>query len=230
VKLDVDEVLSPGWRDALEQAPPADRYQYLYVWSHDADGDPDVQFMADHTTTRHNWLWEHPVHEALRWCGDGVPRTATAAFTIDHWPDSRKSRSSYLPLLEKATQERPDDDRMAHYYARELYFRGDWVKSRAEFIRHLALPSSTWAAERAQSYRYLAKMDDYPERWLLKAVAEAPDRREAWVDLVDLALVTGDPVVAAGYARRALRITGTTLDYITEAHAWDDARLREIAG
>ena len=117
---------------------------------------------------------------------------------------------------------------MAHYYARELFFRGDWNTARAEFVRHLSLPSAVWPAERAQSYRYLAKMDDFPERWLLKAVAEAPDRREPWVDLVDMWMYRGDMVQAAGYASRALAIERRVGDYMSESHSWDDARLRTI--
>jgi hypothetical protein len=229
VKVDVDEVLLSGWRDVIESAPPADRYSYEYIWNHTPDGKPDVVFSADHTHTRFNWQWRHPVHEALHFTGKGDPLTVHLPFTIEHLADETKPRSQYLPLLEQATKEAPDDDRMAHYYARELFFRGDWTSARAEFMRHLSLPSAVWPAERAQSYRYLAKMDDYPERWLLKAVAEAPDRREPWVDLVDLWLGRNDPVQAAGYAARALAIRGRTGDYMSEAHAWDDFALRKTA-
>jgi glycosyltransferase involved in cell wall biosynthesis len=230
VKLDVDEVLMDGWRQALEDAGPADRYSYRYVWSQTENGGPDVEFAADHTISRHGWYWKHPVHEAL------TPSIRSAnpvtvhvpGMTIEHWADASKPRTQYLPLLELAVEEDPNDDRMAHYYARELFFRGDWVAARAEFVRHLSLPTATWAAERGQSYRYLAKMDDYPERWMLKAVGEAPDRREPWVDLVDLWMSRGDTVQAAGYASRALAISERAGDYMSEAHAWDDARLRTI--
>ena len=229
VKLDVDEVLQSGWRDALELAPDADRYSYEYVWSWTDAGAPDVVFAADHTHTRYGWQWEHPVHESLRWVGEGkAPVTLRAGFTIGHYADPTKSRSQYLSLLEQATRERPDDDRMAHYYARELFFVGRWVEARAEFVRHLSLPSSTWADERAQSYRYLAKMDDFPERWLLKAVAEAPGRREPWVDLADLYADSGLRQAAAGAAERALLITNRVGDYMSESHAWDEEHLLRL--
>lgn len=230
VKLDVDEVLVGGWRDALEDAPEADRYSYLYVWNWTPEGHPDVQFMADHTITRHNWRWEHPVHESLRWMGAGEPTVLPVPFIIEHHADNTKPRAQYLPLLAQATREAPQDDRMAHYYARELFFHGNWEQSRKEFVRHLSLPSATWPAERAQSYRYLAKMDDYPERWLLKAVAEDPNRREAWVDLADLYDRAGHGRVAAGYAARALQIAHREGDYMSESHAWDQAHLSRIAG
>lgn len=228
VKVDVDEVLVDGWRQVIDDAPPADRYSYNYVWNFTSDGRPDVQFRADHTISRFGWQWRHPVHEALYFTGSGDPRIVHLPFTIEHRADPTKPRSQYLTLLAQAVVEAPDDDRMAHYYARELYFRGDWVAARAEFMRHLSLPSATWAAERAQSYRYLAKMDDYPERWLLKAVAEDPSRREVWSDLAFFTFRAGHLKQAAGYADRAMSITERTGDYMTEASAWDGFALRNI--
>lgn len=224
LKLDVDEVLMPGWRDSLESAPAGQRYSYTYAWS------PDLTFRADHTHSRFGWQWRHPCHEHLVWQGPGPePDTVPTDMRIVHLPDPAKSRGQYLPLLARAVREDPADDRMAHYYARELYFQGDWTAARVEFTRHLSLPGATWAPERAQSYRYLAKMDDYPERWLLRAAGEDGSRREVWVDLAELWVERGEPGIAAGFARRALLITEMDLNYMTEAPAWDDERLRQIA-
>jgi glycosyltransferase involved in cell wall biosynthesis len=232
VKLDVDEVLVDGWRQALEDVGPAARYSYRYVWNFTEDGEPDVEFNADHTISRHGWFWKHPVHEALtpaiRSANPGIVHVP--GMTIEHRADASKPRSQYLPLLELAVEEAPDDDRMAHYYARELFFRGDWVSARREFMRHLSLPTATWPAERGQSYRYLAKMDDYPERWLLKAVGEDPSRREPWVDLTNHWFSHDQPELAAGFAARALMIRDRAGDYMSESTAWDDQRLRMIAG
>lgn len=222
ITLDMDEILIPGWRDALEAAGTADRYHYHYQWS------PDVEFRGERCVTRRSWRWKHPVHETLEWIGGRPIVAVNGNFAIAHLPDDTKPRSQYLPLLELAAQESPDDDRIAHYYARELFFRGDWARARQEFIRHLSLPSAQWADERAQSYRYLAKMDDFPERWLLKAVAEAPHRREPWVDLAELYASQGDPDLARQIVRRARRIAGKSLDYMTESAAWDEQRLAAI--
>ena len=227
IKMDLDEVLTEGWRDELEDAHAsagAQRYSCDFIWSWTADGQPDVRFDVDHIYSREGWMWRHPVHESLHWVGDGpAPHTRrVAGMGIEHHADNTKSRSQYLPLLARAAAESPDDDRMAHYYARELFFVGDWNASRREFLRHLSLPTATWAPERANSYRYIAKMDDHPERWLLKAVAEDPSRREPWVDLVDLMLTQDRPKMAAGYASRALTIRHRPGDYMTERHAWDD--------
>ena len=228
--IDVDEVLEPGWRDAVEDALPGLRFSYDYVWNHDEFGNPDMRFSADHCHSRYGWQWQHPVHEALYWVGGGPePETQHLPLTVTHRADPTKSRAQYLPLLLQAVAEDPSNDRMAHYCARELFFRGLWVQSREEFIRHLALPSSVWPAERAQSYRFLAKMDDYPERWLLRAAAEDSGRREVWVDLAEHWLSHGETVLAAAYARRALMILNRRADYLSEARAWDDDYLRSIA-
>ena len=229
VTLDVDEVLRPGWRAALEKAGPAAKYQYRYIWSHKMDGSPDVEFYGDRIVSRHGWMWRHPVHESLRWVGEGEPHTVLTDVVIEHLADNSKPRSQYLPLLRKAVEEAPNDDRMAHYYARELFFRGQWAEARKEFVRHLAMPEATWPPERAQSYRYLAKMDDRPERWLLHAASEDPNRREVWVDLMEFWL-DRDSVMAALYARRALRIRNRPGDYMTEAKAWNDEWLHTVMG
>lgn len=223
VTLDCDEVLATGWRDALENAGHAARYRYSYQWN------DDISFRADRTHSRAGWRWKHPVHEVLTWSGEGsVPPTVDTEMHIEHWADPDKPRSQYLPLLELAVHEDPADDRMAHYYARELYFQGHWVQARKEFMRHLSLPSSKWPAERAQSYRYLAKMDDHPERWLLKAVAEDPNRREPWMEL-GMLWRDIDPEVARGYYQRGLRIIERPGDYMTEAWAWDTSVIERTA-
>jgi hypothetical protein len=227
ITLDMDEVLAPGWREALEAAPPAERYTYLYTWSFHSDGSPDVQFVADRCHARKGWRWRMPVHEVLEPIGGGTVPTADGGFAIEHHPDPAKSRAQYLPLLALAVEEAPWDDRMAHYYGRELLFAGRWAEAREQLVRHLALPSAVWPDERAQSYRFIARIDDNPEPWLLRACAEAPWRREPWLDLAHHYNDHGMPLQASGAVARALTITDRRPTYITEAAAWDDEALRD---
>jgi tetratricopeptide (TPR) repeat protein len=186
-------------------------------------------FDGDRCHRRAGYRWIGPVHEVVTWCGDGPELWRPhAGFWIHHHPDDTKSRASYLPLLERAVREEPHNPRQQVYYARELFFVGQWVQARVEFTKFLAMPEAAWPAERAQAYRYLAKMDDYPERWLLKAIAEDPSRRDAMVDLVDLLVADERWDEAKGMAARALRITGRPSDYMTTAHAYDDAHLARV--
>lgn len=220
VVLDLDEILIPGWRQHLENiSPEATRAKYNYVWSHNADGTPAVQFRADRIHRRHGYRWKHPVHEIL------VPTENELIVDTDlhiiHLPDHNKPRSQYLPLLQLAAQETPDDDRIAHYLAREHMFYGNYAEAAQQFKRHLSLPSATWDAERCQSMRLLAACEPHmKEAWLLRAVAEAPHSREAWVDLAFWCYQTSDWFGCVSASRRALDITSPTGSYLNEPHAW----------
>jgi len=234
ITLDLDELLCEGWRAQLEEAyaadPSAGRWSYRYIWSWVLPGIPDVEFTADRCYSREGWRWHGAVHEVLAPAGrQGAPRPAgPAGFTIEHHPDAAKSRSSYLELLELAVAEEPANPRQRFYLAREWFFHGRWDLARLCFVAYLAMPEADWPAERAEAYRYLAKMDDYPERWLLRALAEAPERRDAAVDLVDLYESEQRRPEARGMAARALRIKERPGDYMTSAHVWDDERLWKV--
>lgn len=228
VTLDMDEVLCPPWRNELEAHPNATRYRYDYVWSFKDDGSPDVQFRADRIHKRRGYRWKHPVHEVLEQTSPFLEEVAETGLVIHHLADNSKPRTQYLPLLELAVAEAPDDDRQAHYYARELMFAGRWDEARVEFMRHLSMPSAVWADERAESYRFLAHMDYHPHRWLLKACSTAPWRRECWVDLARWYEKEGRMVEARGAAATALSITDRTGSYMEQADAWDDEQVSLI--
>lgn len=232
VKLDLDEVMAPGWREALEKAwatttKDVFRFTYQFVWSWLPDGSPDVQFNADSIVSRDGWRWRSPCHETLTTL-EPHEVNYVPGLAIHHHPDNEKPRSSYLDLLAAGVMEEPGDDRLAHYYARELFFRGDWNASRTEFMRHLDLPSATWTAERAASWRYIAKMDADPERWLYRALSEDRNRRETWVALAELYAENYQPELARAAAYRALSITDRPMDYIGDAHSWDDEAMKGL--
>jgi hypothetical protein len=238
VTLDVDEVLTPGWRELLEAAIAKDpwpkrwSYEYVWNWVPGQEGTvPDVMFRADRCHSREGWRWHGVVHEVLvpaESRGDLDAPAAWAGFRIEHYADADKSRSSYLELLRQAVREEPHNPRQRFYLGREYFFVGRWETARQTLVDFLAMPEATWTAERAEAYRYLAKMDDDPERWFLKALAEAPERRDAVVDLVDLYQKQGRWTEAAGMAARALAVRQRPGDYMSTARVWDDERLERI--
>ena len=127
VCTDLDEVFAPGWRQGVEQALAAGAQQlrYRYTWSFLEDGREGTVFYADKMHARQGFVWTRPVHEALAYTGEGRPRVVTAqGVQLNHYPDAAKSRAGYLPLLELAVREAPEDDRSAHYLGREYMFRG----------------------------------------------------------------------------------------------------------
>lgn len=219
IALDMDEVLQPGWRDELERiGAEVTRPRYKYTWSWKSPGVPDLQYGGDKIHSRHGYRWKHPVHEVL--VADGFSEVQDwVGLEIHHHPDSSKSRSQYLPLLELAVQEDPQDDRNSHYLAREYFFNGQADKAEAEFKRHLSLPTATWGAERAQSYRYLYKISNDPQR-LEAAIAQDPERREAYVDLAFHYYTVEDWRRCLDYAKQGLAIKEKPLAYLVESHAW----------
>ena len=229
VCTDLDEIFCPGWRAALEQAwcPGVGQARYPYIWSFRPDGSDGISFWADKIHARHGWRWVSPVHEVLR--SDQSVRTVFVPdMRLEHHPDPAKSRGQYLPLLELAVAEEPDNDRNMHYLGREYLFHGRWAEADATLRRHLQMPSARWPEERCTSMRYLARCarelgrESEEERWLLRACGEAPELREPWLDLAQFLFRREDWHGVIWAARRALRITKRTKSYLIEPEAWGE--------
>lgn len=220
IALDADEVLQPGWREALENLDPnVTRPRYKYVWSWNPDGSEGLVYAGDKIHARTGYRWKHPVHEVLTPVKEEVQ--GWCDLVIHHYPDSTKSRGQYFPLLELAAKESPNCDRTAHYLAREYFFNKQFDKAYQEFERHLSLPSAVWAPERARSMRYMAKCKpEMAEVWLLRATAEDPYRREPWVDIATYYYNSKRWAECFAAVERALGITKRSLDYLSEPEAW----------
>ena len=230
VCTDLDEMFRPGWRAALERAwrPGTEQLRYSYIWSFDEHGRPGTEFLQEKIHAPGVFRWVHPVHEVLERTDGAVswPVAEAPEIVLEHHPDHGKSRGGYLRLLELSVRERPNDDRNAHYLGREYMFHRRWDEAIAQLQRHLTLPTATWAAERSASMRfisrcYLAK-GDQPEamRWALRAVAEAPELRESWVQAEEAAYAGEDWPAAAFFGGKAVAVTKKSGCYINEERAW----------
>jgi glycosyltransferase involved in cell wall biosynthesis len=223
ISLDLDEVLEPGWREALEAAwqPGVTRLRYLYDWGQ------GVQFWCEKLHARHGYRWHHPCHEYPVPDARITEVYATSdAFRVTHLPDQTKPRSQYLGLLELSVREDPSCPRNAFYYARELAFHARWADAVQALHRYLDNPRADWINERCYAMRLLGQCHDelgQPEealRWYRRAVAEAPGTREPWVDLA-LACYRRS-LWAEGYsaAASALAITSRDLVYTCDPAVW----------
>lgn len=228
VCTDLDEFFLPGWREKVEEVweDGVDQVRYRYVWNFLPDGREGVVFWREKIHCRWGCRWVNPVHEILQFDREPPVIRDAAGVQLEHHADPAKSRGQYLPLLELAVKEEPDNDRNVHYLGREYYFYHRWEESIATLKQHLALPTATWADERCASMRLIAK--DYlalelageAERWLLRAAGEAPHLREPWLDLADLAYQREDWPGVLWATGRALAITRRPRTYISEAEAW----------
>ena len=230
VCIDLDEVLEVGWRKKLEKIWNIDinRLRYNYNWSLDDKNNPIVNFYIEKIHTRNNYKWTHPVHEVLKYTGDGTEKFITTDdITVNHYPDNNKSRSNYLPLLELSVKESPNNDRNMHYLGREYMYYGRWNECIDTLINHLNLPSATWKDERSASMRFIArsyinlKRYDEARMWLDKAIREAPYLRDPYVERALLEYQLSNYKEVEKYAKEALKIRKHEKTYINEPFSWN---------
>ena len=227
--LDLDEVIEEGFVEKINSLWKDDttRLRYNYNWSLDKDNKPLVNFYIEKIHSRKNYKWTHPVHEVLTYLGDKENFITTDLITVNHYPDNKKSRSSYLNLLELSVKEDPNDDRNMHYLGREYMYYGKWNECIDTLIKHLNLKTATWKDERCASMRFIARsyknLKRYEEAkmWLYKAIEEAPYLRDPYVELALLLFELEDYKNTVYYCNEALKIKKHPKTYINEPFSFD---------
>lgn len=223
ISLDLDEVLEPGWREEIERVWKSNttRLRYKYDWGN------GISFFYEKIHHRNGYHWHHPCHEYPR--ADARMQEVyahTDKLLVTHHPDMTKSRSSYLSLLELSVKEDPHCPRNAFYYARELTFNNQWIDAIVALQKYLENPKATWPNERCYAMRLLAKaystLGDTKtvKTWLEKASSEAPNTREPWVELADMAYSLSDWKLCLHAAEKALQITNKELVYTMDPVVW----------
>ena len=228
--LDLDEVISEGWRKALEENwdENTDRIFYNYNWLLDENNVPKVSFYIEKIHKRHGYKWTHPVHEILSLTENKEEnKKVVEQITVNHYPDNTKSRSSYLPLLEFSVKEDPDDDRNMHYLGREYMYYGKYQEAITTLKKHLNMEKAVWKDERCASMRFIARSYSYLENykeaiyWYEKAIIEAPYLRDPYVELALLYYELKDWEKVIFYSDKALEIKESAKSYINEQFSWD---------
>lgn len=228
VSTDIDEVLDEGWRKTLEEYWDKNTTQatFNYNWHYDKNGVPDVSFNIEKIHARKNFKWVHPVHEVLEYNGNSECKKLIPIL-LKHYPDTSKSRGSYLKLLEMSVVEDPLDDRNMHYLGREYMYYGEYNKAIDTLIKHLDLPRATWKDERCASMRFIGRCYKYLEqydnsiKWYKKAIEEAPYLRDSYVELGILYYENSQFNKAIYYLLEALSIKNKSNSYINEVFSWN---------
>lgn len=231
ISTDLDEVFSEGWREKLEKALSSspDKVSYRYTWSFNDDGTENTVFNIEKIHRRHGFIWTHPVHEVLTFKGKGAPKTVFCeGLRLFHYPDNKKSRGQYLPLLELSVKEAPEDDRNMHYLGREYMFYGRYTEAIDTLMKHLGLKTALWKDERSASMRYIARcykalnLPSEAENWLLRACSEAPHLREPLMDTAVFFYERKNWYGVLFFCLKALEITERTDTYITDSSVWGE--------
>jgi hypothetical protein len=223
--MDMDEFLTPGWRPKLEAAwTPQTTALYCRKAARASvdDQTPRSSFPVKNFHHRWGYRFRRAVHEELLFTGEKEVTGDCGDIVINHVQDhSKDTRKQYLPLMELTHKEDPQDSQICFWLARDYM----WANQQAEGIevmqRYLALPSSTWAEERAEAMRCLAKMQ--PDRrmfWLDRARMEAPHRRETWLDLAEEFHAQADWLNLFWACTNGIEKTHRTGSYLDDQHCW----------
>jgi len=222
VSLDLDEVMTPGWREKLEAAwvPGTTRLRYQYNWG------AGMTYYYDKIHARKGYRWRHACHECPTPDRITEVMAQTSEVLVAHYPDPHKSRGQYLDLLRICVEEDPFDNQHSFFYGRELSFYGRYDESIAECKRYLELPKATWINERCYACRVIA--DCYQKKgdwhsclcWLRRACSEAPYTREPWYDLALACYHTQRWEEALGAMMTCLKIERSEAVYTSNPAVW----------
>lgn len=228
VCTDLDEVFNRGWRECLERVwhKGVKQGSYQYYWSLDDNGNPLVQFNYFKIHSRYGFEWKNPVHEYLK-CNTENKIIFIEGIILSHYPDSSKSRNSYLPLLELSVLENPQDDRSHYYLGREYNYRMEWDKCIKILKHYLTLHSAVWDDERSAAMRLIAEsyanLGDYTDAYsyYLRAIAQKPAMRDNYAEFAFAAYKNQDYATVFFMAEEAIKITQKSMTYINKSSAWD---------
>lgn len=182
VRLDLDERLQPGWREAIERAwrDGVNNLRYRYVWSWASPGVPGLTFFADRVHARRGFRWASATHEGLVcWSGEKVQAVADG-LEIHHHRTPGKRHATDLELLRVAVREQPQDARAWWYLAREMEWAED-PQAAATFAHYVSMAGGV-TTERSYAYRALFRLTG-DERHLHRAAYEAKGEPDGWQQL-----------------------------------------------
>ena len=115
-----------------------------------------------------------------------------------------------------------------HYLGREYMYYGMYDKCIDTLKKHLNLKSATWKDERCASMRFIARCYDNlgnfeeSQKWLLKAIDEAPHLRDPLVEMAILYYKKNDWDNVIKYGLKALEIPINYKTYINEVFSFDE--------
>jgi glycosyltransferase involved in cell wall biosynthesis/GT2 family glycosyltransferase len=222
IKLDLDEIMDPGWREVLEDRwnPDITRFHYRFHYT------PEWWYWANWIHAREGYYWRHAAHEILYSSREERSLTIEEGVSTCHLPDPNKPRSQYLPLLELDANESPCS-RAFFYLGREYYYSRRFEEALDTLQKHLGY-ASVWNAERmasrlmrAECLRELDKPDDF-EQEALRAHLESPYDREPLYELALWLYHRGDHISGLGYAAKALKIENNPGHVHTRPSAWNE--------
>jgi glycosyltransferase involved in cell wall biosynthesis len=213
VSLDMDEVISEGWRESLEQTTGN---QITYVFYNDEN------FVNNRIHARHGFMWKFLMHEGVVPDRTEMIDEFCPGIEVTHVPDREKPRTQYLQLLKDALAENPNVGRYYRYLTKALQAEGKFEEAEKYYLQVLNIPNFP-NEDAAHVYKTLSEI--IPEKtgeYLLLCLQIAPHRREPYYYI---AKWYGDHErweECLGWCNQALKIDKITVDVFKDNDAWGE--------
>ncbi|MHB1313876.1 MAG: glycosyltransferase [Christensenellales bacterium] len=223
ISLDMDEYLMENWRDILDTRWDIKFTRYYHkfktLWS-------PSSFSAhwhDRIHARKGYIWRLPVHEILEY-----KENETIGWIDNLWvyhePDLKKSRASYLPMLEQSAKERPDVWKTWSFLASEYIGAGRYQDANDAIDKAFALSNSD------KGYLYKMKYHLYKQQGkhdmalcnLNNCILSMPERREPYFEKAWYLHQLGKNAEAYFTLKDAQKRTGEITDYHHNANSWGE--------
>lgn len=223
--MDMDRFLKPGWRRELEAAWTPETTALFCTTAYRENIDDDTvtkSWMTKNFHSRDGYRFRRPVHEELAYfAGTEVSRSCDQLVMYEIRDLTKTTRQQYLPLMELAHREDPDDGQICFWLAREYMWNNRHDEGGQLLEHYLRLPTATWLEERSEAMIYLARMQPLRSMyWLDEARKEAPHRREVWLEIAERLHAQEDWLNLFWACANGIERTRRTGSYLDDPNAW----------
>lgn len=208
---DCDEQYTRLDIDAINRliADGYEQLEYNFVYAHDEHGGELVKFLHSKFYDRRKLKWVGIIHEVLQGEAKRI-QLGEETIKLEHWQNPETDRRGYLNGLALAVVHEPFNDRNAHYFGRELLYRGRPKSAIKQLEAHIKI--SGWPEERSQSqvhigeaYMGLGDAQKAIHSWI-DAFDTCPRRREGLMKIAEYYYHNKSAPHALAYASAALSI------------------------
>lgn len=214
VSLDMDETISEGWREILENTT-GNQITYVFDNFH-----KQHSMINNKIHSRHGYVWKFLMHEGI--VQDRTEPDIEFAYGLEvyHLPDTEKPRKQYLDLIKAALDENPNITRYYKYYTDALVSLERYEEAETWYIEMMKVPNFS-DTDKAHVYKLMA--DIIPEKqhsYLIACLQYAPERREPYYYLAQYFFKQGDYILASHYIKQALEHTNSRADVFNNKEVW----------
>jgi glycosyltransferase involved in cell wall biosynthesis len=226
ISLDMDEVLVPGWRKALEgidKDVTQVSYKYTWSWRDPASRtQPQVVYIADKVHARHGYRWTYLVHELPFPDRNEKHKVEFVEdFEIHHHGDVERSPLRYNEMVYQTWEENKDDKRYWVYKFKCLLSENVKESQKTIFDYLDKFKNDLTNQEKAEAYHMLFISDAKKYfRMIRKAQRLVPNVRDYYVDMSIVQFNKGHLRRARKNAKKALAITTRSLDTTYREYVW----------